>query len=238
MQITISRRFLSAATTLLLMVVIAVPALALAPETGLSELTIDKATVVFGPLSNPTRGAEVDINEVYGNHPAFMRLQELGLDRADGRGKKLFNQAKKSVKSALAKVADSEDLHVITHLGGVSGGEIEIADQTAAVIDLLPVYHIDGSLWAGKAKARDNVAEMDKEAVLQAIPAYRDWLNLDPDDTQYHFLKADWDKIFQRALKSVVLGESLEAVVQTGGVTSRLEPAPDITDMVIAAIPS
>ncbi len=236
MRITTSRTLRAGATTLSLMVILALPVLA--TEVSQSELTIDKTTVVFGPLSNPTRGAEVDINEVYGNHPAFMRMQELGLDRAEGRGKQLFSQAKKGVKSALAAVADSEDLHVITHLGGVSGGEIAIEDQTWAVIELLPVYHIDGSLWAGKAKARDGVAEMDKEAVLQAIPAYRDWLNLDPDDTQYHFLKAEWEKVYQHALKAVVRDEALQAVVQTGGVTSRLEPAPDVTDRVIAALPS
>jgi len=236
MQIITSRSLRAGATTLSLLVILTLPVLATEVSDG--ELIIDKATVVFGPLSNPTRGAEVDINQVYGNHPAFMRMEELGLDRSEGRGKQLFSQAKKGVKSALAAVADSEDLDVIAHLGGVSGGEIAIEDQTLAVIDLLPVYHIDGSLWAGKAKARDDVAEMDKEAVLQAIPAYRDWLSLDPDDTHYHFLKAEWEKIYQHALKAVVRDEVLQAVVQTGGVTSRLEPAPDITDMVIAALPT
>ncbi|MFT7462147.1 MAG: hypothetical protein ACI9EF_000484 [Pseudohongiellaceae bacterium] len=209
---------------------------AVAPAACTDELVIDKSTVVFGPLGGATHGAEVDINEIYANHPAFMRMQSLGLDSSDGRGKKMLNQAKKSVKSALAAVASDEDLHVITHLGGVSGGEIDIEDHTAAVIDLLPVYHIDGALWAGKSRARDNIAEMDKEAVLLAIPAYRDWLNLAPSDTEYHFLKEEWNRAFHGALNSVVRDESLEAVVQTGGVTSRLEPAPEITDMVIEAL--
>lgn len=233
MGFTDSRSLSAWAAAMLWVAIAAGPAAAL---TELTELVIDEGVVVFGPLDNPSRGAEVDINRVYANHPAFMRMQELGLDVADSRGKTLFAQAKKSVKSALAAVAESEDLHVITDLGGVSGGDIEILDQSQKVIDLLPVYHIDGAVLSGTKKARANVAEMDKEAVLQAIPAYRDWLNLDPSDTRYHFLKEEWNLIYQEALSTVVRNESLEAVAEPGAITSRLEAAPVITDRVIEAL--
>jgi hypothetical protein len=217
------------AAALLLLTVAAAP---------VDDLVIDDATVVYGPLSDATRGAEVDINEIYSNHPAYMRMKDLGLDSSDTRGKSLLADAMRGVKSALAEVAESEDLDVITHLGGVSGGEIDIRDQTQPVINLLPVYYIDGSVWSGKLKrrAKSGVAEMDREAVLEAIPAYRDWMNLDPGDAHYHLLKDEWDKVYQKALDKVIRDEELNVVAQEGSVTSRLEPAPVITDMVIEAL--
>lgn len=222
------RRGLQAlAASLLLVTVAAAP---------LDDLAFDKAKVVYGPLKDATCGAEVDIDEIYAHHPAYMRLKQLELKTTDRRGKLLFAEAKKGVKSALAAVAHSEDLDVITDLGGVSGGEIEIRDQTQPVINLLPEYHIDGIVYGGNKRAQSGVAEMDREAVLEAIPAYMDWIRLDPRDAQYHLLKDAWGKVYDKALKKVMREEALEVVVQEGGVTSRLEPAPVITDMIIEAL--
>lgn len=215
------------AASLLLVTVAAAP---------FDDLVFDNAKVVYGPLKDATCGAEVDIDEIYDHHPAFMRMKQLDLKTTDRRGKQLFSEAKRGVKSALAAVADSEDLDVITHLGGVSGGEIEIRDQTQPVINLLPEYHIDGAVWIGNKRAQSGVAEMDREAVLEAIPAYMDWISLHPSDAHYHLLRDVWEKVYNEAVKKVMREQALEVVVQEGGVTSRLEPAPVITDMIIEAL--
>jgi hypothetical protein len=183
-----------------------------------------------------TRGAEADIKEVFANNPAYMRLEALGLSTSSGHGKELFAEADRAAKKALATVANEKDIHVIATLGGVTGGDIPIEDLTDQIIDQLPVYCIDGTVLHGSKRATDMVAEMDRQAVLEAIPAYLRWLDLDESDPDYYFLKEEYEGIYLKALRQVVRDEGLTAVIELGGVTSRLEPPTDVTDLVIGAL--
>ena len=202
----------------------------------LDELNISGKVLYRSDVATPTRGAEVDIKEVFANNPAYMRLEALGLSTSGGHGQELFAEADRSAKKALATVANDNDVHVITVLGGVDGGEVPIADLTEAVIASLPVYCIDGTVFHGSKRATDTVAEMDRQAVWDSIPAYRSWLELDESAADYYFLKEEYQRIYLEGLRRVVRDEGLTVVVELGGVTSRLDPPPDVTDLVISAI--
>lgn len=217
---------------LLASLALATLALAAAPTTDL-EVT---GTVVYGKAAGATRGAEVDIERIYENNPAFLRIEELGLSKTSGHGKKLFDEAKRTTKSALAQIASEYDLDVITHLGGVSGGEIDIEEHTDEVIEHLPMFHIDGEILHGNKKATTGVTQMDSQAVLDAIPAYNQWKALDEGDADYYFLQSKYQKQYREALKTVVLEQDANVVVELGGVTSRGDEIPDLTQSVIDAL--
>jgi hypothetical protein len=202
----------------------------------LSELEVTGKVLYRSAESHPSRGAEVDIKEVFANNPAYMRLEALGLSTSAGHGQELFAEADRAAKKALATTANELDIHLIAVLGGVSGGDIPIEDLTNQVIDQLPVYCIDGTVLHGSKRATDMVGEMERQAVLESIPAYLRWLELGESDPDYYFLKEEYEGIYLKALRQVVRDESLSAVIELGGVTSRLEPPLDVTDLVIGAL--
>lgn len=215
----------------------AAPLVDAAPGSADGELEISgKVVYRASSPSHATRGAEVDLNEIFANNPAYARIDALGLDKTEGHGKELFAEAERAAKKALATVANEADVHVITTLGGVSGGEVEIEDLTERVIDQLPIYCIDGTVYHGSKRAIDKVAEMDREQVLDAIPSYRKWLELDERDADYYFLKEEYEKAYLKALRKVVRDNDITAVIEVGGVTSRLDPPEDISEQVIAAL--
>lgn len=218
---------------LLAALALAFVSLAAAP---LADELVVSGTVLYGKASGATRGAEVDIERVYENNPAYLRIEEQGLSKTSGHGKKLFDEARRTTKSALAQIANDYDLHVIAHLGGVSGGEIAIDDHTDEVIELLPMFYIDGEVLHGNKRATTGVTQMDRQAVLDAIPAYNQWKDLDEDDADYYFLQTKYQKQYRDALKAVVLEENANVVVEFGGVTSRGDEIPDLTQTVIDAL--
>ena len=187
-------------------------------------------------VASPSRAAEVDLTEIFDNNPAYMRIVALDLDKSTGFGKELFAEADRAAKKALATVAKDIDVHVITVLGGATGGTVDIEDVTEQVIAELPVYCVDGAVFHGSKRATDNLVEMDRTQVLEAIPAYRKWLELDERDADYYFLKEEYEKAYKAALRSVVRDNSITAVIELGGVTSRLDPPEDITDQVVEAL--
>ena len=201
----------------------------------LADLDITGKVLYRSSESNPTRGAEVDINEVFANNPAYMRIEALGLSKTSGHGKELFAEADRAAKKALATVAADRDLHVITTLGGLQGDDT-FGDLTNEVIEQLPVYCIDGTVLHGSKRSIDAIAEMERERVLDAIPSYVAWQELDESDADYYFLKEEYEKAYLKALRKVVRDEGLTAVIEMGGVTSRLDAPPDITDQVIDAL--
>jgi hypothetical protein len=168
-----------------------------------------------------------------------MRMKAEGLSETDGaRGSKLFAEAQGCANKALVKVAKAEKLDVITVPGGLSGGTEPIRDLTSAVIDQLPIYYVEGRVLTGSAQDARSIAELDSAALLAAIPAWRESQTLTQDDANWHFLRKQAQDAFEKAVKKVARDNAWDAVVEKGGVTSRLGPVVDATQTAIAALGS
>lgn len=192
--------------------------------------------VLYGSGRDARLVAVADIVQVYNQNPAYMRIKALGLSEGDGHGRELFEQAQKWSNKALATVARDKGLDVITVPGGVEGSESPPEDVTQAVIDELPAHCIDGNVLHGSAQGGRSVAEVDSQAVLEAIPEYVEWRGLDENDARWHILRKAYLDSFAKALKRAVRDEGLDVVVERGGVTSRLGPVSDVTALVIQAL--
>ena len=193
--------------------------------------------VLYGSAEGAQRGAVVDILSVYAQNPAYMRMRAEGLSETDGaRGSKLFAEAQAGTNRSLVKVARAEKLDVITVPGGLTGGSEPIRDLTAAVIDQLPLYHVEGRVLAGVAAEARLVVELDSNVLLAAIPAWRESQLLTENDANYHFLRKQAQDAFERAVKKVTRDGGYDAVVEKGGVICRLGPVADVTQAAIAAL--
>jgi hypothetical protein len=120
--------------------------------------------------------------------------------------------------------------------GGVQGGNQPIADLTQRVIDKLPVYHVEGKVVFGSVANARLIAELDSAALLNAIPAWREAQKLTPNDVDYHLLRKRAQEAFEAAVKKAAGDGSFGAVVERGGLTSRLGPVADITPAAMAAV--
>ncbi len=193
--------------------------------------------VLYGSAQGAQRGAVVDILSVYAQNPAYMRMRAEGLSETDGaRGSKLFAEAQASTNRSLVKVARAEKLDVITVPGGLTGGSGPIRDLTAAVIDQLPLYHVEGRVLAGVTAEAHLVVELDSNVLLAAIPAWRESQLLTENDANYHFLRKQAQDAFERAVKKVTRDGGYDAVVEKGSVICRLGPVADVTQAAIAAL--
>jgi len=212
--------------------------LAALPGTAAQELQV-VGQVLYGSAEGARRGGEVDIVSVYGSNPAHMRMRALGLSETDGgHGQRLFAEAQAAANRALAKVARGAGLDVLTVPGGLSGGSEAPPDLTAAVIEQLPLYHVEGRVLAGTARDARVLVELDAAALWCAIPAWREAQLLTPETANYHFLMKQAQDIFERVVKQVQRDGGYDGLVEKGGVTSRLGPVPDVTAAAIAAVGS
>lgn len=203
----------------------------------LAELVIS-GQVLYGSPRGAHSAAVVDILTVYDNNPAYMRMRALGLGETDAHGSQLFQKARQTTNTSLARVARDHGVDVITVPGGVEGAEGAVPDLTAEVIEHLPLYCIEGQVLHGRETGAQAVAEVDGQAVLATIPEYQEWQTLDPSNARYHLLLKSWNDLFVRALKTVAREQGLDAIVEKGGVTSRLGPVPDVTSAAIGALRS
>jgi hypothetical protein len=195
--------------------------------------------VLYGSAENAQHGATVNILSVYAQNPVYMRMKAEGLSETDGaRGSKLFGEAQSCANKALVKVAKAEKLDVITVPGGLTGGSEPIRDLTSAVIDQLPIFYVEGRVLTGSAVDARSVVELDSAALLAAIPAWRESQTLTQDDANWHFLRKQAQDAFERAVKKIARDNAWDAVVEKGGVTSRLGPVLDVTQTAIAALGS
>jgi len=194
--------------------------------------------VIYGSADGAHRAAEADIVLVYNNDPAYMRMKSLGISDTSARGESLFEEAESSVKKALAVVARRHRLDVMTVPGGVTGGELAIRSLTDEVIDELPLFCVEGTVLHGRVAGAQRMGELDSQALLEAIPAYVEWLPLDEDDARYHILRKRYQDDFARAVRAVARSEGLDAVVEKGDLTARLGPVPDVTRTAIESLGS
>ncbi len=193
--------------------------------------------VLYGTIDNAKSAATVDIITVYASNPTYMRMRGEGLSQTDGaRGSRLFADAQASTNKALVKVAKAAGVDVVTVPGGVTGGDKPAADLTAQVIDLLPIYHVEGKVLSGNAVNARLLAEVDTAQLLAAIPAWREAQGLTEDQPNYHFLRKKAQETYEKALLKVAHDGSYDALVERGGVTSRLGPVPDLTRLAIEAL--
>jgi molybdopterin biosynthesis enzyme MoaB len=193
--------------------------------------------VVYGKAEGAKTAAVVDILAVYANNPIYMRMKAEGLSETDGkRGSKLFAEAQAATNKALAKVASEAKVDVVTVPGGVKGGKQAIPDLSQRVIDKLPVYHVAGKVMYGKVANARQIAELDSAALLNSIPAWRQAQKLTPNDVDYHLLRKRAQEQFEAAVKKAAGDGAFDAVVERGGVTSRLGPVADITPAAMAAL--
>jgi Skp family chaperone for outer membrane proteins len=195
--------------------------------------------VLYGSADKAERGAVVDILSVYASNPIYIRMKSEGLSETDGsRGSRMFDEAQAASNKALAKVARAEKLDVITVPGGLSGGAEPLRDLTAAVIEQLPLYHVEGRLLAGAAQDARLIVELDSSLLLGAIPAWRESQSLTEDDVNFHFLRKQAQDAFERAVKKVARDGGYDAVAEKGSVTCRLGAVADVTQAAIAALGS
>ena len=193
--------------------------------------------VLYGAAANAQHGAVVDILAVYAQNPIYKRMKAEGLSETDGaRGSKLFAEAQAATNKALCKVAKDLRLDVITVPGGVTGGTDPIRDLTSTVIDQLPIYYVEGKVLTGTVVDARTVVELDSAALLAAIPAWRESLTLTENDANWHFLRKQAQDDFEKAVKKVARDNGYDAVVENGGVTSRLGPVADVTQAAITAL--
>ncbi|MHC4846319.1 MAG: hypothetical protein ACYTCU_09175 [Planctomycetota bacterium] len=193
--------------------------------------------IVYGKAAGARRAATVDILKVYAQNPIYMRMKAEGLSETDGaRGSKLFTEAQAATNKALAKAAKSARVDVITVPGGVSGGDEPIANLTQNVIDLLPLYHVDGTVLYGSTRNMRAVAELDSDTLLAAIPEYTEYLLLSPNDASYHLLRKKFQDAFKAAVRKAARDGNYDVVAEKGAVTSRLGAVADITPLAIAAL--
>jgi len=193
--------------------------------------------VLYGSAQGARTAAVVDIVEIYSRNPAYMRLKALGLQETQGRGKALFDEARATTNKALAEVARRHRLDVITVPGGVNG--CEAANLTREIVELLPIYSIEGALIHGAAgREIRTIGELDSPAVLSTIPAYVEWRALRPDDARYHLLQQAWQEQYARAVRKVAREQNLDGLAEKGNVTSRLGQVPDVTRAVVQALAS
>jgi molybdopterin biosynthesis enzyme MoaB len=211
------------------------PEFAAVPETG--DTLAVTGQVVYGKADGARTAAVVDILAVYANNPIYMRMKAEGLSETDGkRGSKLFADSQAATNKALAKVAREVEVDVVTVPGGVKGGERPIPDLTQKVIDKLPVYHVEGKVVSGNVANARLIAELDSAALLNAIPAWREAQKLTANDVDYHLLRKRAQEQFEAAVKKAAGEGNYDAVVERGGVTSRLGPVADITPAAMAAL--
>jgi hypothetical protein len=195
--------------------------------------------VLYGSAENAQHGATANILVVYAQNPAYMRMKAEGLTETDGaRGTKLFSEAQGCANKALIKVARSEKLDVITVPGGLSGGSDPIRDVTAAVIEQLPLYFVEGRVLTGSTLDARSIVELDSAALRAAIPAWRESQQLTQDDANWHFLRKQAQDAFEKAVKKVARDNAYDAVVEKGGATCRLGPIADVTQAAIVALGS
>jgi hypothetical protein len=195
--------------------------------------------ILYGSAANAQRGAVVDILAVYASNPIYMRMKAERLSETDGgRGSKLFADAQATTNRSLIKVAKAEKLDVITVPGGLSGGTEPIRDLTAAVIDQLPLYHVDGRVLTGSVTDARIIVELDSAVLLAAIPAWRESQSLTENDVNFHFLRKQAQDAFEHAVKKVARDGGYDAVAEKGCTTCRLGPVADVTQAAIAALGS
>jgi hypothetical protein len=193
--------------------------------------------VLYGAAAGAKHAAVVDILAVYAQNPVYMRMKAEGLSETDGaRGSKLFAEAQASTNKALCKVAKDARVDVITIPGGVSGGTDPIRDLTTTVVDQLPLYYVEGKVLTGTVVDARSVVELDSAALLAAIPAWRESLTLTENDANWHFLRKQAQDDFEKAVKKLARDNAFDAVVEKGGVTSRLGPVADVTQAAITAL--
>lgn len=95
-----------------------------------------------------------------------------------------------------------------------------------------------GRVIYGVAAKAGSRAVVDVKKVFEHISSYqkiRDE-NLKKTKARYHFLLAEANQEFQQAVEIVALAESVDVVVETGGIENADATVVDLTDKVIARI--
>jgi hypothetical protein len=212
---------------------------AAAPVGRLAEDLVVSGQVVYGKATGARRAATVDILKVYAQNPIYICMKNAGLSETDGaRGGKLFAAAQAATNKALARAAKAGRADVITVPGGVSGGDRPIPDLTQEVIDLLPIYHFEGTVLFGSARVVRSAAELDSDKLLAEIPAYTEYLLLSPNDARYHLLRKEFQDAFKAAVRKAARDGNFDLVAERGTVTCRLGAVDDITLQAIGALDS
>lgn len=180
--------------------------------------------------------AVVDIVTVYGSHPAYMHMKARGHRETDPKGRPLFATAQSDVNRSLVEAARRAGVNVVTVPGGVTGATEPVPDLTRDVTDRLPLYHVHGEVHYGRAKGALRIAELDSRAVLAAIPAWQEAQSLSEDDARFHLLRHRYMTELNRVVRAAARAGNHDAVVETGGVTSRLGAVPDITASAVGTV--
>jgi len=211
--------------------------LAAAPGAGAAEPLEVTGQVLYGSAEGARTGAITDILAVYGSNPIYMHMKKQGLSETDPAGAEYFAKAQKATNAALATVAKGRDVDVVTVPGGVSGGEAPIADLTSAVIDKLPRYYVEpDKVVFGQERDARAIGQVDRQAVLEAIPAWREAQKLDPSDARYHLLRNRASQEYDRVVKEAAQAGGYDLVAERGAVTLRVGTAPDLTSTAISLI--
>ncbi len=104
------------------------------------------------------------------------------------------------------------------------------------MIEQLPIFYVEGKVLTGAVLDARTVVELDSAALLAAIPAWRESLTLTENDANWHFPAQAAQDAFEKAVKTVARNNGYDAIVEKGGVTSRLGPVADVTQAAITAL--
>ena len=193
--------------------------------------------IYYGAAEGAAAVGVVEIRTVYASNPAFMRLRALGLSETDGgRGQRLFDEAQTAARRALAQVASDNGLDVITEVGGVVDASEEPVDFSQQVIEGLPRFHVEGKVLHGSARGARTLASIDSQQLLNAIPAYVEWLSSDPSEARYHLLQKEYQDAFGQAVRQVARDERLDVLVEVGAATARSGVVDDVTPQAVSAL--
>ena len=144
--------------------------------------------------------------------------------KADKRSKK----ASRKVRRGLTVVGET--------------GEKTVDSTTMTPIGAAPAEpngpaRVVGRVVYGEAKGKV-IATVDVKKVFQHIPSYRkiQQENLKKTKARYHFLISQANQAFQQAVEIEALTQSIDVVVEAGGVENAGADVVDLTDTVIKRI--
>lgn len=102
----------------------------------------------------------------------------------------------------------------------------------------LPRVTISGKVLFGDARSFRSVATVDRRSVFDAIPAIKTLRTerVERNSARYHFLIYEANREFQRLVGLAALRQSIDLVVEAGGVMAAGIEVLDLTPATLAAL--
>ncbi len=115
---------------------------------------------------------------------------------------------------------------------------VPIGSISAHATKPLPRVTISGKVLLGDSKAFRTIATVDRRKVFETIPAVRTLRTekVARDSARYHFLIYEANREFQRIVGLAALRQSIDLVVEAGGVLAAGIDIVDLTPATLAVL--